>query len=59
MGTPMANVPADYLLHAYADFDPEQWADVKNYVRENMDVLEKEALEQNDEFTFHNDDFID
>ncbi|MFV0329969.1 MAG: putative quorum-sensing-regulated virulence factor [Dysgonomonas sp.] len=37
-GTKMANVPAKYLLWIY-----EQNLDVMNYIKENMEVLQKEV----------------
>ena len=46
-GTAMANVPADYLLWLYRNTAGafRSYPEVKEYIRENLKVLEKELLD--------------
>lgn len=46
-GLPLEEVPADYLLFIYNQpwFKAPQYIPLKNYIVDNMDVLEKEIRE--------------
>lgn len=47
-GEKMENVPASYLLHFYDDPDKQLYGNVLKYVEENLDVLRKEAQDEDD-----------
>jgi hypothetical protein len=44
-GQEMKNVPANYLLYAYSQHWISNWPDVRDYIKENLDVLNKEEKE--------------
>lgn len=42
-GTKLANVPASYLLWWNDNCKRDDWRDLQAYIKENQQVLEKEA----------------
>lgn len=44
-GKKLSDVPADYLIYAYENFELEHRPEFKKYLEENIDVLRKEAKE--------------